>query len=87
MGKKNNVNPDHYKEEGRERPGQDINQEINKQKFTQSQTEQRLQNNEGGSKFIPGGGDSPAINETPVKEMDKKDSGQAADSANSSSDK
>ncbi len=86
MGKKNNVNPDHYKEEGRERPGQDINQEINKQKFTQSQTEQRLQNNEGGSEFIPGGDDAPAINETPVKDMDK-DSGQTTESANSSSNK
>ncbi len=87
MGRKNNVNPDHYKEDGREPPGQEINQEINKQKFTQSQTEQRLQNNEGGSKFIPGGGGAPAIiNETPVKDMDK-DSGQTTESANSSSDK
>ncbi len=57
MGKKNNVNPNHYKEEGRERPGQDIVQEIHKQKFTQAQTEQRIQNSEGGSEFIPGGGD------------------------------
>ncbi len=85
MGKKNNVNPDHYKEEGRERPGQDINQEINKQKLTQMQTEQ-TQQNEGGSKFIPGGGDAPAINETPVKDMDK-DSGQTTESAHSSSNK
>ncbi len=85
MGKKNNVNPDHYKEEGRELPGQDINQEINKQKFTQAQTGQ-TQHNEGGSKFIPGGGDAPAINETPVKDMDK-DSGQTTESANSSSNK
>ena len=84
MGKTNKVNPDHYKEDGRERPGQNINQEINKQKYTQSQTEQRIQNNEGGSKFIPGGGGSPVINETPVKDMDT-DSGQATDSANSSS--
>ncbi len=85
MGRKNNVNPDHYKEEGRERPGQDINQEINKQKFTQAQTEQ-TQKNQGGSKFIPGGGDAPQINETPVKDMDK-DSGQTTESANSSSNK
>ncbi len=84
MSKKNNVNPNHYKEEGRERPGQDIVQEIDKQKFTQAQTEQRIQKGEGGSEFIPGGGDAPAINETPVKDMDK-DSGQAAESANSSS--
>jgi hypothetical protein len=84
MGKKNNVNPDHYKEEGRERPGQDIVQEIHKQKFTQAQTEQRIQNNQGGSKFIPGGGDAPAITETPVRDMDK-DAGQTNESANSSS--
>ncbi len=84
MGKKNNVNPNHYKEEGRERPGQDIVQEIHKQKYTQAQTEQRIQNSEGGSEFIPGGGGAPAINETPVKDMNT-DSGQAAESANSSS--
>jgi hypothetical protein len=84
MGRKNNVNPDHYKEEGREFPGQDINQDIHKQKFTQAQTEQRIQKNQGGSEFIPGGGDAPAINETPVKDLDK-DSGQTTDSANSSS--
>ncbi len=74
MGTKNNVNPDHYKEEGRERPGQDINHEINKQKFTQAQTEQRIQNNQGGSKFIPGGGSAPAINET-LDEGDDKETG------------
>ncbi len=85
MGKKNNVNPDHYKEEGRERPGQDINQEINKQKLTQAQTGQ-VQNNQGGSKFIPAGGEAPAITETSVKDMDK-DTGQTAESANSSSNK
>jgi hypothetical protein len=84
MGKKNNVNPDHYKEEGRERPGQDINQEVNKQKLTQARTEQ-TQNDQGGSKYIPGGG-SPQVTETPVNNMDK-DSGQAVESANSSSNK
>lgn len=83
MGRKNNVNPDHYKEEGRERPGQDIVQEIHKQKFTQAETEQRIQNNRGGSMFIPRGKPA-AINETPVKNMDK-DTGQTNESANSSS--
>ena len=83
MSSKNNVNPSHYKEEGRERPGQDINQEINKQKYTQSQTGQPMRNSQGGSEFIPGGG-APVINETPVKDLDK-DSGQTAESANSSS--
>lgn len=82
MGTKNNVNPNHYKEEGRERPGQDIHHEINKQKYTQAQTQERLQHNEGGSEFIPGS--APAITETPVKDLDK-DTGQAVESANSSS--
>lgn len=31
------VNPNHYKTAGRERPGQDIVQEIHKQKYTQAQ--------------------------------------------------
>jgi hypothetical protein len=86
MGTKNNVNPNHYKEEGRERPGQDINQEINKQKFTQSQAAERTKNSQAGSKFIPGGGETSAINESPVKDLDK-DTGQATESANSSSNK
>ena len=85
MSRKNNVNPNHYKEEGRTRPGQDIVQEIHKQKYTQAKTQQRIPNDEGGSEFIPGGGDgAPVINETPVKDLDK-DAGQAAESANSSS--
>ena len=86
MGKKNNVNPDHYKEEGRERPGQDINQEINKQKFTQAQTYQRIQQNEGGSEYIPRSGDAPAINETLGRSLEKN-IGQTVESANSSSNK
>ncbi len=77
MRKKNNVNPDHYKEEGRERPGQDVVQEIHKQKFTQSQPEK-----EGGSKFIPGS--APVLNESPAKDVEN-DAGQAIESANSSS--
>ena len=34
---KSNVNPDHYKTAGRERQGEDIVQEIHKQKFTQAE--------------------------------------------------
>jgi hypothetical protein len=86
MGTKNNVNPNHYKEEGRERPGQDINQEINKQKFAQAQRADRKKSDQGGSEFIPGTGDAPAINESPTKDLDK-DTGQATESANSSSNK
>ncbi|MGI8812154.1 MAG: hypothetical protein ACR2IH_06450 [Pyrinomonadaceae bacterium] len=60
-------------------------QEIYKQKFTLAQTKQRIRNNEIGSEFIPGGGsEAPAMNETPVKDTNA-DSGQAAESASSSS--
>jgi len=48
MGKKNNVNPNHYKTEGRERPGQDVVQEIHKQKYTQAEKPV------SGSEFVPG---------------------------------
>ena len=82
MGKKNNVNPDHYKEEGRERPGQDINQEINKQKYTQSQTRQRIQNNNGGSNLIPG---TAPVGESRSNEGNKGETGQVSESANASS--
>ena len=34
MGKKSNVNPDHYKTAGRERQGEDIDQAVHKQKLT-----------------------------------------------------
>lgn len=75
MGTKNNVNPNHYKTEGRERPGQDVNQEIHKQKYTQSQQ------NEFGSEYIPGK-NPENVTETKA-EADK--TGQAVESANSSS--
>lgn len=86
MGKKNNVNPDHYKEEGRERPGQDINQQINKQKYAQAQAELRMQNKQGGSVFVPGSGKDAALNEAPVTDRDTE-TGQVTESANSSSNK
>jgi hypothetical protein len=81
MGKKNNVNPDHYKEEGRERPGQDINQEIHKQKFAQSQNEQRIARSEGRSEDL-----RDRVTETPAKDL-TQDTGQTIESANSSSNK
>ncbi len=84
MGRKNNVNPDHYKEEGRERPGQDINQEINKQKFTQSQNEERIGQAEGKSQYIPDGGHS--VTDTPERDL-TQDTGQTIESANTSSNK
>lgn len=36
MAKKSNVNPDHYKTAGRERPSQGIVQEVNKKEYTQA---------------------------------------------------
>ncbi len=72
MGTKNNVNPDHYKTAGRERPGQDVVQEIHKQKYTQAQK------NESGSEFIPGRNEEP-------QEFDENSSGNVTDSASSSS--
>lgn len=78
MGKKNNVNPDHYKTAGRELPGQDIVHEIHKQKFTQAQAQQK---NEFGSEYIPG--ENPEnVTETPVEEVE---TGEVNKSANSSS--
>ncbi len=41
MGKKVNVNPDHYKTAGRERQGDDIVQEIHRQKFAQEKAAAR----------------------------------------------
>ena len=36
---KNNVNPNYYKEDGRERQGEDIVQEIHREKLTQQEAE------------------------------------------------
>jgi len=74
MGKKNNVNPDHYKTAGRELPGQDINHEIHKQKFTQAQK------NEFGSEFMPGK-EPENVTETPEE---TNETGEVKKSANSS---
>jgi hypothetical protein len=35
MSSKNNVNPDHYKTRGRERQGEDVIQEVNRQTFAE----------------------------------------------------
>jgi hypothetical protein len=50
MSKKNNVNPDHYKTAGRERPGEDIVHDAYKRWYTQSRTAAGA----NASKFIPG---------------------------------
>lgn len=54
MSKKNNVNPDHYKTAGRERPGQDVVQEIQKQNFAEAKASEEVAERGTGSKFIPG---------------------------------
>jgi hypothetical protein len=41
MGKKSNVNPDHYKTAGRERQGEDIAQEQHRQQYAQAKVAQR----------------------------------------------
>lgn len=48
MSKKVNVNPDHYKTAGRERQGDDIVQEIHKQKFAQAKAASRATKKAGG---------------------------------------
>ena len=35
MSKKNNINPDHYKTAGRERPGEDIVRDVYKRRYAQ----------------------------------------------------
>ena len=57
MSSKNNVNPDHYKTAGRERPGEDIVHDVYKRRYTQSRA------NAGGRQrnFIPGAQEEEAI--------------------------
>lgn len=69
MSKKNNVNPNHYKVAGRDRQGEDILQEVNKQQYAQAQAK----NNQKGSPFP-----TPQKEESDSK-TDK--SGKSADTA------
>ena len=50
MSKKSNVNPEHYKLAGRDRPGEDILHKQNKQKFRQA----KAAASEGTPNVIPG---------------------------------
>lgn len=77
MSKKNNVNPNHYKTRGREKPGQEIVHEIHKQKLTQTADDAEEQ-----AKII--GGQSPSEKTSLTSETDN-DTGQIIESANSSS--
>jgi hypothetical protein len=63
MSRKSNVNPDHYKTAGRERPGQDIVQEVHKQKYMQDQEAFPAEEPEGKGK----GRSQPAKQKNRVK--------------------
>ena len=57
MGKKSNVNPDHYKTAGRERQGEDIAQEQHRQKYAQAKAAQRkASRGKSTPNLIPGAG-------------------------------
>jgi hypothetical protein len=78
MERKNNVNPNHYKTAGRERPGEDIVQEIHKQKFTQAAAVKQNRD----EKTVP----QPETLEPGIQnEKPKQTVGQTNESANSSS--
>lgn len=83
---KSNVNPDHYKTAGRERQGEDIVQELHKQKLTQADAARAGQ--PGAPNFIPG---AAPVGESHSKANDEEPSGdtetvgQVNQSANSSS--
>ena len=67
MSKKNNVNPDHYKTAGRERPGEDIVHDAYKRWYTQS----RSAADAYARNFIPGAQAEEHIHEQ-VKPEDER---------------
>ncbi len=81
---KSNVNPDHYKTAGRERQGEDILQEIHKQKYTQAEAARGSQ--PASRNFIPG---AAPVGESQTEANDEAKNGapegQVNESANSSS--
>lgn len=85
---KSNVNPNHYKTAGRERQGEEIVQEIHKQKFAQEEAAHAGQQRPGKQNFIPGGaplGESPGEATDDTATSGKETVGQVNESANSSS--
>ena len=62
MSKKNNVNPDHYKTAGRERPGEDIVHDAYKRWYAQA----RSAAGEHARNFIPGARGEKRIYESPI---------------------
>lgn len=82
-GRKNNVNPDHYKTAGRERQGEDIVQEVHKQKYAQAQAGRLADDSD--SNFIPGGGAPGSDTSVSSSKVTNEEVGQVNESANSSS--
>lgn len=83
---KSNVNPDHYKTAGRERQGEDIVPEIDKQKFAQAGD--APDSRPGVQNFIPGGapvGEKAADVNDGTADGAAETAGQVNESANSSS--
>lgn len=84
---KSNVNPNHYKTAGRERQGEDIMQEIHKQKFAQEEAA-HAERQPGQQNFIPG---AARVGESSGQATDDgaidgtETVGQVNESANSSS--
>jgi hypothetical protein len=62
MSKKNNVNPDHYKTAGRERPGEDIVHYTYKRSYAQSRSTASAH----ARNFIPGARDERHIYESQI---------------------
>jgi len=78
MSNKNNVNPDHYKNAGRERQGEHIVHDIYKRRYAQSKSKTGAQQ----QNFIPGAQEAEGVNEAEreadeAKREEKDDEGKA----------
>ena len=84
---KSNVNPNHYKTAGRERQGEDIVQEIHKQKLAQEEAA-HAGRQAGEQNFIPGAapvGESRSDAKDEAASGGTETVGQVNEAANSSS--
>ncbi len=82
---KSNVDPDHYKTAGRERQGDDIVQEIHKQKLAQAEAAGSTK--QGTGNFIPGAapvGERAGDTNAGAAGNNAETTGQVNESANSS---
>lgn len=79
---KNNVNPDHRKPVGRERPDQDVVQTVQKQKYTEAKAAEETGEHGNTSKFIPG--HAQASITSPTIEPDSSGAIDQADGASGS---